>query len=402
MAFDVNKVRAAYPALADGYAYLDGAAGTQLPAAVIDAIAGAYRAGLGNAGGIFPASQRSDAITSECRAALADLTGGQPEGIILGPNMTTLTYRLARSLAAGWRAGDEVVVSRLDHDANVRPWVQAAARAGAVVRWADVDPAAGELAAAQFGDLIGDRTRLVALTAASNVLGTIPDVAAITAVARAAGAVSYVDGVHATPHGPVDVAELGADCYATSAYKWSGPHVGAVVADPALLDTLAPDKLLPAPDSVPERFERGTLPFADLAGVTAAVEHLASLAGEGPGRPRRQRILAAMSAVRAYEQDMFRVLLGGLDAMEHVTTYGKAARRTATAYFTVAGRTPRQVAEHLAGRKVNVWSGHNYAWELTGALGIRDTGGAVRAGLVHYNDRSDVDRLLAAVAELGS
>ena len=402
MAFDVNKVRAAYPALADGYAYLDGAAGTQLPAAVIDAIAGAYRAGLGNAGGIFPASRRSDAITSECRAALADLTGGQPEGIILGPNMTTLTYRLARSLAAGWRAGDEVVVSRLDHDANVRPWVQAAARAGAVVRWAEVDPATGELAAAQFGALIGDRTRLVAVTAASNVLGTIPDVAAITAVARAAGAVSYVDGVHATPHGPVDVAELGADCYATSAYKWSGPHVGAVVADPALLDTLAPDKLLPAPDSVPERFERGTLPFADLAGVTAAVEHLASLAGEGPGRPRRQRILAAMSAVRAYEQDMFRVLLGGLDAMEHVTTYGKAARRTATAYFTVAGRTPRQVAEHLAGRKVNVWSGHNYAWELTGALGIRDTGGAVRAGLVHYNDRSDVDRLLAAVAELGS
>ena len=402
MAFDVNKVRAGYPALADGYAYLDGAAGTQLPASVIAAIAGAYRAGLGNAGGTFPASRRSDAITSECRAALADLTGGQPEGIVLGPNMTTLTYRLARSLATGWRPGDEVVVSRLDHDANIRPWVQAAAAAGAVVRWAEVDPATGDLAAAQFGDLIGDRTKLVAVTAASNVLGTRPDVAAITAMARAAGAVSYVDGVHATPHGPVDVAELGADCYATSAYKWSGPHVGAVVADPALLDTLVPDKLLPAPDSVPERFEQGTLPFADLAGVTAAVEHLASLAGEGTGRSRRQRVLAAMSAVQAYEQDMFRVLLGGLDAMEHVTTYGKAARRTATAYFTVAGRTPRQVAEHLAGRKVNVWSGHNYAWELTGALGIRDTGGAVRAGLVHYNDRSDVDRLLAAVAELGS
>jgi len=152
---------------------------------------------------------------------------------------------------------------------------------------------------------------------------------------------------------------------------------------------------------VPKRFEQGTLPFADLAGVTAAVEHLASLAGEGPGRPRRLRLLAAMSAVQAYEQDTFQVLLGGLDAMEHVTTYGKAEKRTATAYFTVAGRTPRQVAEHLAGRKVNVWSGHNYAWELTAALGIRDTGSAVRAGLVHYNDRSDVDRLLAAVAELG-
>jgi cysteine desulfurase family protein (TIGR01976 family) len=402
MAFDVQKVRAAYPALADGYAYLDGAAGTQLPAAVIDAIGDAYRAGLGNAGGAFPASQRSDAITAGCRAALADLTGGQSHGVILGPNMTTLTYRLAASLAAGWKPGDEVVVSRLDHDANVRPWVQAAARAGARVRWAEVDLATGDLAVAQFGALICDRTRLVAVTAASNVLGTRPDVPAITALARAAGAVSYIDGVHATPHGPVDVRELGADFYATSAYKWSGPHVGAVIADPALLDRLVPDKLLPAPDSVPERFEQGTPPYADLAGVSAAVEHLASLAGEGPGRPRRQRLVAAMAAVQAYEQDLFQRLLGGLEAMEHVTTYGKPARRTATAYFTVAGRTPRQVAEHLAARRVNVWDGHNYAWELTAALGIRDSGSAVRAGLMHYNDRSDVDRLLAGVAELGS
>ena len=402
MAFDVSKVRAAYPALADGYAYLDGAAGTQLPASVIDAIGDAYRAGLGNAGGAFPASHRSDAITAECRAALADLTGGPPEGVILGPNMTTLTYRLATCLAAGWGPGDEVIVSRLDHDANVRPWVQAAVRAGAAVRWAEVDPATGDLDAAQFAGLISGRTRLVAVTAASNVLGTRPDVAPITAMARTAGALSYVDGVHATPHGPVDMRELGADFYATSAYKWSGPHIGAVVADPALLGTLAPDKLLPGPDSVPERFEQGTLPFADLAGATAAVEHLASLAGEGPGRPRRQRLLTAMSAAEQHEQELFGVLLGGLEAMEHVTTYGKAARRTATAYFTVAGRAPRAVAEHLASRKVNVWSGHNYAWELTAALGIRDSGSAVRAGLVHYNDRSDVDRLLAGIAELGS
>lgn len=402
MAFDVHKVRAAYPALADGYSYLDGAAGTQLPAVVIDAIGDAYRAGLGNAGGAFPASQRSDAITAECRAALADLTGGQSDGVVLGPNMTTLTYRLAASLAAAWKPGDEVVVSRLDHDANVRPWVQAAARAGARVRWAEVDPGTGDLDVAQFRELICDRTRLVAVTAASNVLGTRPDVPAITALAHAAGAVSYIDGVHATPHGPVDVRELGSDYYATSAYKWSGPHVGAVIADPALLDGLVPDKLLPAPDSVPERFEQGTLPYADLAGVTAAVEHLASLAGEGPGRPRRQRLVAAMAAVQAYEQDLFQRLLGGLEAMEHVTTYGKPARRTATAYFTVAGRAPRQVAEHLAGRRVNVWDGHNYAWELTAVLGIRDSGSAVRAGLVHYNDRSDVDRLLAGVAELGS
>ncbi len=399
MAFEVDRVRAQYPALRDGFAYLDGAAGTQLPVSVIGAIGDAYRAGLGNSGGAFPASRRADAITSECRRALADLTGGSPDGVILGPSMTALTYRLAGTLAAGWRPGDEVIVSRLDHDANVRPWVQAAARAGAVIRWAEVDTATGELPAAQFGELLSSRTAVVAVSAASNVIGTRPDVAAITRMARAAGALSYVDGVHATPHGPVDVAALGADFYATSAYKWSGPHIGAVIADPALLETLHPDKLASSANTVPDRFERGTLPFADLAGVTAAVDHLASLDGAISGT-RRERVLGSMSAAHAHEQQLFGALLGGLDGMDHVTTYGKAASRTATAFFTVAGSTPRQVAEHLAIRQVNVWNGHNYAWELTGVLGIRDAGSAVRAGLVHYNDRSDVTRLLEAVAEL--
>ncbi len=399
MSLDVDAVRAAYPALADGYAYLDGAAGTQVPAAVIEAIGSAYRAGIGNMGGAFPASKRSAAAESGCRQAVADLVGGVPEGVILGPNMTTLTYRLAATLARGWQPGDEVVVSQLDHDANVRPWVQAAARAGAVVRWAEVDPLTGELPAAQYGELIGERTRLVAVTAASNVLGTRPDVAEITARAHAAGALTYVDGVHATPHGPVDVAALGADFYATSAYKWSGPHVGAVIADPALLEPLRPDKLAPAPDTVPARFEQGTPPYADFAGVTAAVEHLAGLDPAAAGT-RRQRLLTSMAAVAEHEQGLLAVLLGGLDAMEHVTTYGKAPRRTATAYFTVAGYSPAEVAAHLAERRINVWNGHNYAWELTAVLGIRDSGSAVRAGLVHYNDRSEVDRLLAAVAEL--
>jgi cysteine desulfurase family protein (TIGR01976 family) len=400
MQFDVGGVRAGYPALADGYAYLDGAAGTQVPAAVIEAISRAQATGLGNGGGAFPASARADEITATCRAAVAALVGGRPEGVILGPNMTTLTYRLAGALAKTWQPGDEVVVSRLDHDANVRPWVQAAERAGAVIRWAEVDPSTGELPAGQYASLIGDRTRLVAVTAASNVIGTRPDVAAITAMAGAAGALSYVDGVHATPHVPVDVGALGADFYATSAYKWSGPHVGAVVAAPELLETLRPDKLVPSPDDVPWRFELGTPPYASFAGVTAAVHHLAGLAAPGGGT-LRDRVLASMAAVQRYEQDLFGVLLAGLDAMPHVTTYGKAASRTATAYFTVAGSTPLQVAEHLAARRVNVWNGHNYAWELTGVLGIRDAGSAVRAGLVHYNDASDVERLLAAVAELG-
>src|SRR5262245_1045016 len=400
MAFDVARVRAAYPALADGYAYLDGAAGTQVPAAVLAAVSAAYQAGIGNAGGAFPASARSDAITQSCREAVADVVGGDPAGVVLGPNMTTLTYRMPGAIARTWRPGDEVIVSKLDHDANVRPWIQAAARAGAVVRWAEVDPATGELPAAQYAALIGDRTKLVAVTAASNIIGTRPDVAAITGMARAAGALSYVDGVHATPHGPIDISLLGADFYATSAYKWSGPHIGALIASPALLETLWPDKLVPSPDSVPERFELGTPPFADLAGVAAAVEHLAGLDDAAAGL-RRQRILASMTAAEAYEQRLFSTLLGGLNAMRHVTTYGKAARRTATAYFTVDGRTPQQVAEHLASRKVNVWNGDNYAWELTGVLGIRETGSAVRAGLVHYNDVSEVNLLLEAVAELG-
>ena len=399
MALDVRAIRAGYPALADGYAYLDGAAGTQVPASVIDAISAAHRSGLGNAGGAFPASKRSDAITAECRQALADLVGGTAAGVILGPNMTTLTYRLAATLAKSWRPGDEVIVSRLDHDANVRPWVQAAQRAGAVVRWAEVDLPAGELPAGQYDALLTERTRLVAVTAASNIIGTRPDVAAITAKARAAGALSYVDGVHATPHGPTDVAALGADFYATSAYKWSGPHIGAVIADPALLEPLRPDKLDPAPDTVPDRFEWGTPPFADLAGTAAAVDHLAGLDAAAAGT-RRQRVLASMAAAHDHEERLFAVMLAGLAAMDKVTLYGNARNRTATSFFNVAGLTPRAVAQQLADRKVNVWDGDNYAWELTGVLGIRDTGSAVRAGLVHYNDRSDVDRLLAAVADL--
>ena len=402
MAFDVSRVRATYPALRDGHAYLDGAAGTQVPDGVIEAIASAYRAGIGNIGGAFAASRRSEAITADGRRAVADLVGGEASGVVFGPSMTALTYRISGALAKGWAPGDEIVVSRLDHDANVRPWVQAASRAGAVIRWAEVDAATGELPVAQYAELIGARTRLVAVTAASNVIGTRPDVTAIAAIAHAAGALCYVDGVHATPHVPVDVAGLGADFYATSAYKWSGPHVAAVIAAPELLQELWPDKLLPSSDEVPGRFERGTLPFGDLAGVTAAVEHLAGLGGRGPDPgSRRERILAAMTAVEEYESALFARLLDGLAGMGHVTLYGKAARRAPTAFFTVAGMSPREVAVYLADRGINVWNGDNYAYELCGALGLR-AGGAVRAGLVHYNDASDVDRLLTAVADLAS
>lgn len=411
MALDVGRIRGAYPALSDGYAYLDGAAGTQTPTPVIEAVAEAYRAGFGNVTGAFPASRRAEELVAGCRRAVADLVGGAPDGVVLGPNMTSLTYRFAQALAATWRDGDEIVLSRLDHDANVRPWIQAAQRAGVAVKWAEFDPETAELPAEQYAGLVGERTRLVAVTAASNILGTRPDVAAIAARAHEAGALVYVDGVHATPHGPTDVAALGADFYATSAYKWCGPHIGAVIAAPALLETLHPDKLAPSPDTVPMRFETGTSPFADLAGVTAAVDHLAALDPGGShltasdstaaaDRSRRARLLASMASAEAHELEQFAALREGLEKLPGVTLYGRPARQTATVYFTVAGHIPRAVAEHLAARRVNVWSGHSYAWEATAVLGIRDSGGAVRAGLVHYNDRADVDRLLEAVAEL--
>jgi cysteine desulfurase family protein (TIGR01976 family) len=402
LSFDVGRVRALYPALADGHAYLDGAAGTQVPSAVIEAIAAAYRSGIGNLGGAFEASGRSGAIVAAARTAVADLVGGAADGVVFGPSATALAYRVSDALSRQWTVGDEIVVSRLDHDSNIRPWIQAAARAGVVVHWAEADLVSGELPAAQYADLIGPRTRLVAVTAASNAIGTRPDVASIAAAAHAVGALCYVDGVHATPHVPVDVAGLAADFYATSAYKWSGPHLAAVVAAPELLETVWPDKLAPSSNAVPWRFERGTLPFADLAGVTAAVDHLASLA---PGdsavsvTSRRDRVLASMAAVEAHEAALFARLLDGLAAMGKVTLYGKAALRAPTAFFSVAGVAPRAVASHLAARGVNVWDGDNYAYELCTALGLEPEG-AVRAGLVHYNDASDVDRLLAGLAEI--
>jgi cysteine desulfurase family protein (TIGR01976 family) len=402
-AFDAAAVRALYPALADGHAYLDGAAGTQVPVSVIEAIAAAYREGLGNLGGAFAASGRSDAIVASARAAVADLVGAAPAGVVFGPSATALAYRISDALSRGWTAGDDIVVSRLDHDSNVRPWIQAAGRVGVTVKWAEPDLVTGELPTEQYADLIGPRTRLVAVTAASNVLGTRPDVPEIARLARALGALCYVDGVHATPHVPVDVAALGADFFTTSAYKWSGPHLAALAARPELLETVWPDKLAPSSNAVPWRFERGTLPFADLAGVTAAVDHLAALAPRAASPPggapaaRRERVLASMAAVEAYEGALFARLLGGLAEFDYVTLYGKAARRAPTAFFSVAGRSPRAAAEYLASRGVNVWDGDNYAYELCTALGL-EPDGAIRAGLVHYNDASDVDRLLEGVA----
>jgi cysteine desulfurase family protein (TIGR01976 family) len=403
--YDVGRVRGCYPALADGWAYLDGAAGTQVPRAVIEAESAAYAAGMGNLGGAFAASKRSDALTRAARAAVSDLVGGPgPDGVVLGPSTTALTYRFADGIGRTWQPGDEIVLTRLDHDANVRPWVQAAERAGVTVRWADPVLPELDLPLEAVTALLGERTRLVAVTAASNVVGARPPLRAIADAAHAVGALVYVDGVHATPHGPVDLAALGCDLYATSAYKWSGPHLAAVVADPALLERFHPLKLASSTSDVPWRYEYGTPPFAQFAGLAAAVDHLASLApGPAEGGPdslRRGRILASMAAVQAHERALFARLTDGLAATDGVERIGRPADPAPTAWFRVAGLTPDQVADRAAEAQVNLWSGHNYAWELAGLLGIRDSGSAVRASISCYTTTEDVDRLLTLLATL--
>ncbi|HVQ86715.1 MAG TPA: cysteine desulfurase-like protein [Actinomycetes bacterium] len=397
MAYDVERIRSLYPALRSDRVWLDGAAGTQSPTSVIEAIADVYRSGTSNAGGGFASSRAADDITRDAREAVADLVGASdPTGVVLGPNMTTLTYRFAQALADTWHAGDNIVVSRLDHDANVRPWLQWADRARVDVRWAEVDTQTGELPVEQYTDLLDARTRLVAVTAASNVLGTRPDVRAITDAAHSVGALAYVDGVHATAHGVVDVVELGSDFYATSAYKWDGPHVGCVIAKPELLESLRPMKLAASSDAIPDRFEWGTPSYANFAGVTAAVNHLAKLDDSASG-DRRARLVTSLTAAHEHESRLLNRILDAFDSDARVTVYGRPKARTATVYFTVAGQSPNQTADRLDQHGINAWSGHNYAWEVTQAMGIRDKGSAVRASLAHYSNGADVDRLLAAL-----
>ena len=392
MTYDVTAVRAQFPALEEGLAHFDGPGGTQVPAAVADAVAAAMRSAVSNRHGDFPSSARADGIVDDARAAVGDLLGVDPQGVVFGQSMTANTFVLAKALAKTWTKGDEVVVSRLDHDANIRPWVLAAESVGATVVWADIDDKTCELA--PYDDVLTDRTRLVAVTAASNAVGTRPDVAGIAAQAHAVGALVHVDGVHATPHGSIDPTALGADFYGCSAYKWYGPHLGITVADPELLATLRPDKLLPSSDDVPDRFELGTSQFAQLAGVTAAVDWIAAL---GSGSTRREQLVSAMAAIEAHEAQVFRRLHDGLAARDDVQLLGSPSRRTPTVGFTVDGRTPQQVAKSLGDKGICVWAGNYYALELMRRVGLEDTGGAVRAGVVCYSTDDEVDRLLGAL-----
>jgi cysteine desulfurase family protein (TIGR01976 family) len=396
MSYDVAAVRAQFPALRAGAAHFDGPGGTQVPESVARAVAETLTAPIANRGRVTAAERLADDVVLGARQAVADLLGADPRGVVFGRSATQLTFDLSRTLAAGWGPGDEVVVSRLDHDANVRPWVRAAEAVGATVRWAVFDPATGELTTDDVADVLTERTRLVAVTGASNLIGTRPPIAGIAELVHAAGALLAVDGVHLTAHAPVDVRTLGADFFTCSPYKFLGPHCGVLAADPALLATLAPAKLLPSSDDVPERFELGTLPYELLAGTTAAIDFLAGLSPVTGSR--RERLVAAMSALEEYEDGLRAHLEAGLAVLPGVHLWSRAAHRTPTLLLTFDGHDAADAYRFLAERGVNAPAGSFYAIEASRWLGLGDTGG-LRAGLAPYTDRDDVDRLLAGLRE---
>ena len=405
MPFDVASVRARFPALAEGAAHFDGPGGSQVPDVVGRAVADTLTSAISNRGTVTPSERRAEAVVTEARAALGDLLGVEPRGIVFGRSATQLTYDLSRALAKQWGPGDEVVVTRLDHDSNIRPWVQAAEAVGATVRWVDFDPTTGELSADAVAAVLSERTRLVATTAASNLIGTRPPVCRIADLAHEVGALHWVDGVHATAHASVDLPALRADVWTCSPYKFLGPHCGVVGASPELLESIHPDKLLPSTDTVPERFELGTLPYELMAGATAAVDFLAALSDTDslaePGSPlpdvghdsRRERIIAGMKAVHAHEQALLDALEPAVRALPGVTVHSNAAKRTPTLLFSVAGRDPQDVRVALAERGINAPAGNFYALECARHLGLGDAG-AVRVGLAPYTSEDDVDRLV--------
>ena len=399
MTYDVAALRSHFPSLASGIAHFDGPGGTQTPRQVAEAIAATMTGSLSNRGTVATPERNADAAVAAFREAYADLLGVPATGIVHGRSATQLTYDLSRPLARTWAPGDEVVVSRLDHDANVRPWLQAAASAGAQVRWIDFDPATGEVDAGSVAEAVTARTRLVAVTGASNLVGTRPPVAAIAEAAHAVGALVWVDGVHHAAHQFVDVPALGADFYVCSPYKFLGPHCGVLAAMPDLLETLRPDKLLPSTDVVPERFELGTLPYELLAGATAAVDFLAAIA-PGGARTRRERLHSSLEAVEAHELRLRERLEAGLAelAPRGVVVHSRAAERTPTLLLTISGRAARDAYEFLAARDVLAPAGTFYAYEPFRRLGPPDQAG-LRLGLAPYSTDEDVDRVLAGLQD---
>jgi cysteine desulfurase family protein (TIGR01976 family) len=421
-ALDLAAIRAAFPSLAIGQngqpvVYFDNPGGTQVPQACIDAIAHYLSSANANTGGAFLTSQRTDAMLAEAHMAMADfLNAGDPREIIFGANMTTLTFAISRALGRTLKPGDEIVVTALDHDANIAPWLALEEERGVTVRVADVDLATCTLDMDDLRGKISEKTKVIAVGYASNATGTINDVATIIGWAREVGALSYIDAVQFAPHGPIDVQALGCDFLVCSAYKYFSTHLGVLYGRLPLLESIAAYKVRPAQDTPPYKWETGTLNHECLAGLVGTVSYLAELgrpfidqyAATFPGMSgRRLELHAAMAGMQAYERTLAARLLAGLTEIPGVRIYGLTAeedlvRRVPTVAITLEGWTPRALAERLAERGIFCWDGNYYALTLMERLGLEERGGALRIGMAHYNIAEEVDRLLAALREVAA
>ena len=397
MAYQVERVRQDFPSLKTGIAFFDGPGGSQVPTAVGQAIANAITQASSNRGTTTASEQNAEDAVIGYRNAVADLLNADPKGVVYGRSWTQLTYDFSRSISKSWSSGDEIIISRLDHDSNIRPWLQAAANRGVEVKWAEIDKESGELPVSAVTSLLSAKTKFVAVTGASNTLGTKPDIYAIGRAVKDAGALFLVDGVHLTPHAVIDFKAMPVDFYGFSSYKILGPHCSSFVADPALLETINNDKLLPSTMTVPERFEFGTLPYELMAGVSASIDYVAALDSSASGS-RRERIVKSITALEEYEQELFKYMQDQLALLPTITLYGKAKDRTPTAYFNFAGVDGGDVYKFMATKKVNLPAHNFYAVEVSRALGLGDTG-AIRAGIAPYTTRDDVDRLIAGLSE---
>jgi cysteine desulfurase family protein (TIGR01976 family) len=411
----LSEVRGQFPALSrrhgDGlYSYLDGPGGTQVPTRTIEAIASYLELCNANHEGAFPTSEESDALLAEAHAAAADFLGVGADEVVFGQNMTTLTFAASRAIGRTLSPGDEIVVTRLDHDANVAPWLALEEERGAVVRWVDIDKAECTLDIAGLERVLGPRTRLVAVGLASNAVGTINPISRIVEMAHVYGAWTYVDAVHAAPHLALDAAALGTDFLVCSPYKFFGPHLGLLYGRRELLESLASYKVRPAPTRPPGKWETGTLPGESIAGLLGTFGYLEWLGREfgGPGSStadRRGALRAAMAVIRETERDLTRRALAALRDVPGLYGRGiwdpaRVDERVPTFAFTLAGRTPREVAAELGRRGIAVWDGDYYAYELIRALGLSESGGMVRVGFVHYNETVEIERLAEALHEM--
>lgn len=416
---DLSPVRNQFPALQETdqqgrpYIFFDGPGGTQVPHTVIEAMADYLVKANANKGGYFITSYRNDQIITDARAAMADfINAPSPQEIVFGANMTTLTYSLSRAIARLLKPGDEIIVTQLDHDANISPWL-ALAEQDITVKMVDFDVEDCRLDLQHLASLLTDQTKLVAVGYASNAVGTINPIPRIAAMAHNVGAWLWVDAVHYAPHGPINVQRLGCDFLVCSAYKFFGPHVGVLWGKSALLEQLPAYQVRPANPKVPYRFETGTLNQEGLAGVTAAIDYLAevgrvygasfdgSLAVEG----RRKELKQAMQAIATYERRLFTSLIAGLESLPGITVYGitdpaEFDERCPTVAFTREGFTPAQIATYLGERGIFVWDGNYYAINVTERLGVEASGGMVRVGLAHYNTQEEVDRFLSTLKEM--